>query len=149
MLQTNTFNHNIFISLSFLSWTISYFPITLIQRLNTNKKAPQIEMLFKHSMCHSMFLLPHNFNTLIFCFMVQFNRLYLKGYMLNMTIYVLLAIFLVVLGIGFEALNMYTKDSLNKSLPNYICIVPSFIAVFFVSAFRGDFMTDYVNYRSL
>src|SRR5699024_9352770 len=66
-----------------------------------------------------------------------------------MTIYVLLAIFLVVLGIGFEALNMYTKDSLNKSLPNYICIVPSFIAVFFVSAFRGDFMTDYVNYRNL
>src|SRR5690625_103223 len=82
------------------------------------------------------------------CFMVQFNRLYMKGQIANMTIYISLAILLVVLGVGFEALNMYTKDNFNKPLPNYTYIIPSFVAVFFVSAFRGDFMTDYVNYRN-
>jgi len=72
----------------------------------------------------------------------------MKGQIANMTIYISLAILLVVLGVGFEALNMYTKDNFNKPLPNYTYIIPSFVAVFFVSAFRGDFMTDYVNYRN-
>ena len=64
-----------------------------------------------------------------------------------MEMYILLAASLIILGISFESINSALESKVQKKLPYYFFIIPSFALVFFVSAFRGDFMTDYANYR--
>lgn len=72
----------------------------------------------------------------------------MKGSKFLMGIYILLATALIILGLSFESINSVLEPK-QKKLSNYFFIVPSFVIIFFVSAFRGDFMTDYVNYRNL
>src|SRR5699024_9737271 len=63
-----------------------------------------------------------------------------------MIIYLIVAISLVILGFLFESVNSMTRMKYNKKLSNSIYIVPSFLLLFFVFAFRDDFMVDYNNY---
>src|SRR5690625_5490678 len=65
-----------------------------------------------------------------------------------MSVYLITSISLVLLGLIYEALNSLTKQEFNKWLPTYFYVAPSFILLFFISAFRGDFTTDYTNYTN-
>src|SRR5699024_9565708 len=60
--------------------------------------------------------------------------------------YIFVSLSLVFLGLLFESVNSITRISYNKKLPNSIYIIPSFMLLFIISAFRGDFMVDYNNY---
>lgn len=66
-----------------------------------------------------------------------------------MEIYLIVSLLLVILGLSFEAFNSITISKINKKLPNYFYIIPSFIILFILSTFRGDFTTDYKNYTEL
>ncbi|MCJ7840500.1 EpsG family protein [Lederbergia sp. NSJ-179] len=66
-----------------------------------------------------------------------------------METYLLVAIVLIILGLSFEAVNSITKQRIQKKLPTYFYIVPSFLLLFIISAFRGNFTTDYNNYTFL
>lgn len=65
-----------------------------------------------------------------------------------MSVYLITSITLVLLGLIYEAVNSLTKQEFNKGLPTYFYVAPSFILLFFISAFRGDFTTDYTNYAN-
>lgn len=65
-----------------------------------------------------------------------------------MSVYLITSITLVLLGLIYEAVNSLTKQEFNKGLPTYFYVAPSFILLFFISAFRGDFTTDYTNYSN-
>src|SRR5690625_5185071 len=65
-----------------------------------------------------------------------------------MSVYLITSISLVLLGLIYEAVNSLTKQEFNKGLPTYFYVAPSFILLFFISAFRGDFTTDYTNYTN-
>lgn len=66
-----------------------------------------------------------------------------------MTIYIIVSISLVFLGLSYESLNSMTLSKYNKRIPSYFFIIPSFLMLFFISTFRGDFTTDYKNYTNL
>ncbi len=67
-----------------------------------------------------------------------------------MVTYLSVNISIVILGLYFEIINSKAKLShYARKLPNYIFIIPSFFILFFISAFRGDFNTDYRNYTYL
>lgn len=67
-----------------------------------------------------------------------------------MTTYLVVALLLVVFGLFFESINSATSElSSRKKIPNYFFIIPSFLLLFFISTFRGDFNTDYRNYTNI
>lgn len=67
-----------------------------------------------------------------------------------MLIYVIVSVSIITLGLYFELINSQASTELQKKkIPSYFFIVPSFIILFIVSAFRGDFTTDYNNYLNL
>ncbi|WP_161568719.1 EpsG family protein [Exiguobacterium sp. SH1S21] len=67
-----------------------------------------------------------------------------------MLVYVSVSLILIILAFLFEIINSNVKLKTNrKSLPNHFFIIPSFLLLFIVSAFRGDFTTDYKNYSML
>ncbi|MEI3611407.1 EpsG family protein [Pseudogracilibacillus sp. SO30301A] len=66
-----------------------------------------------------------------------------------MKIYLFVVITLILLGLAFKIVNMVTEQELQQKLPTYFYIIPSFVLLFFISTFRGDFTTDYKNYSDL
>lgn len=58
----------------------------------------------------------------------------------------IVAVSLVIMGLIYESINSLTKIKFNRQIPVYFYIIPSFLLLFFISAFRGDFTTDYKNY---
>lgn len=66
-----------------------------------------------------------------------------------MAIYLIVSISLVILGLAYESFNYITIHTYNKKTPAYFFIIPSFLLLFFISTFRGDFTTDYKNYTNL
>lgn len=66
-----------------------------------------------------------------------------------MAIYLFVSITLLIIGLWYESANEIIKLRRNKKLPKPFYIVPSFSLLLFISAFRGDFTTDYTNYTSL
>lgn len=65
-----------------------------------------------------------------------------------MTVYLIVAISLVILGLGYESVNSITELRYQKKIPKYFYVVPSFLLLFITSTFRGDFTTDYKNYAN-
>lgn len=53
------------------------------------------------------------------------------------------------MGLLYETINSTSTDLYKKETPSSFFIVPSFILLFFISTFRGDFTTDYTNYSIL
>lgn len=66
-----------------------------------------------------------------------------------MTVYLVTSISLLILGLLYESTNSVLFDTKKKVLPSYFFIIPSFVLLFIISAFRGDFTTDYTNYTVL
>src|SRR5690625_4387139 len=65
-----------------------------------------------------------------------------------MTVYLIVAISLVILGLGYESVNSITELKYQKKIPKYFYVAPSFLLLFITSTFRGDFTTDYKNYAN-
>lgn len=66
-----------------------------------------------------------------------------------MIVYLIVSISLIFLALTYESLNSLTLSKYNKRIPTYFFIIPSFLILFFISTFRGDFTTDYKNYSNL
>lgn len=66
-----------------------------------------------------------------------------------MAVYLIVSTSLVILGLGFDAFKSTAELNNYKKPPNYLYIIPSFMLLFFISAFRGDFTIDYKNYAEL
>lgn len=66
-----------------------------------------------------------------------------------MAIYALVSTYLIISGLFFEFINTILKQSRGKKLPIVFYAVPSFLVLFFVSGFRGDFTADYKEYTYL
>lgn len=66
-----------------------------------------------------------------------------------MVVYLSVSIALLLLGLAYESVNSITRVKYNKVLPATVFTIPSFILLFIISAFRGDFTTDYKNYTGL
>jgi len=66
-----------------------------------------------------------------------------------LSIYLLTLALLIIFGLAYESFNTMTINLYNKKAPYYFFTVPSFLLLFFISVFRGDFTTDYKNYTSL
>lgn len=67
-----------------------------------------------------------------------------------MQFYIFTHITILILGLYYEGINsMNELKRRNKKLPSYFFTVPSFIILFIISAFRGDFTTDYKSYTRL
>lgn len=66
-----------------------------------------------------------------------------------MVVYVAVSITIVMMGLYLEFINSKPELKSHKKLPNYFFIIPSFLLLFIISAFRGDFTTDYKNYANL
>lgn len=66
-----------------------------------------------------------------------------------MLVYLSVSIALLLLGLAYESINSITKVRYNKVIPVATFTIPSFILLFVISAFRGDFTTDYKNYTGL
>lgn len=82
--------------------------------------------------------------------MVQFNRLNRKDVEYYMVIYVSAHLIVLMMGLFYEAINsMNALKNQNKKIPSYFFTVPSFVLLFIISAFRGDFNVDYKNYSYL
>lgn len=62
-----------------------------------------------------------------------------------MFVYLATTITILFLGVFYEVINQSNALG-SKKLPVYFFTTPSFFLLFFVSAFRGDFATDYNNY---
>lgn len=65
-----------------------------------------------------------------------------------MFVYVTVSSIIIVLGLCYQAFNSGTGHN-GKKLPIYFFTLPTFALLFFISAFRGDFTTDYNNYSYL
>ncbi|WP_193064917.1 EpsG family protein [Oceanobacillus oncorhynchi] len=67
-----------------------------------------------------------------------------------MTVYLTVNVLIVIFGLYFESINSKADlSTYKKRLPNYFFIIPSFILIFIITAFRGDFTTDYTHYSDL
>src|SRR5699024_8432090 len=66
-----------------------------------------------------------------------------------MHIYLLTSLSLVFFGLIYESINSVTVTKYKKTTPIFFFTVPSFILLFIISTFRGDFTTDYKNYTNL
>lgn len=66
-----------------------------------------------------------------------------------MIVYLVTSISLLILGLIYESFNSLAADLRRKKLPISFFIVPSFLILFVIFAFRGDFTTDYKNYSDL
>lgn len=66
-----------------------------------------------------------------------------------MSFYLTAHLALLFLGLYYETLNSKDLRSVKKRVPNYFFTIPSFVLLFIISAFRGDFTTDYKNYTML
>lgn len=56
---------------------------------------------------------------------------------------------ILIIGLIYDALNLRANDLRIKKLSSMFFIVPSFILLFVISAFRGNFTSDYKNYTRL
>ena len=66
-----------------------------------------------------------------------------------MTIYLVISISLLFMGLLYEVMNSTTTKLYRRGTPKLFFIIPSFILLFFISTYRGDFTTDYINYSNL
>lgn len=66
-----------------------------------------------------------------------------------MTIYLVTSISILIMGLLYEAVNSAAADLNRNKFPISFFVVPSFILLFYISTFRGDFTTDYTNYSIL
>lgn len=67
-----------------------------------------------------------------------------------MGIYITINFAIILLGLFYE--SIFLRDSMTnriKKLPRYFFIIPSFLLLFSISSFRGDFNVDYKNYSYL
>lgn len=64
-----------------------------------------------------------------------------------MAIYLMTSISILFFALFYETAN--SMNILQKRLPVHFFLIPSFMLLFVVSAFRGDFTTDYTNYTIL
>lgn len=66
-----------------------------------------------------------------------------------MAVYTLVSAYLIVSGFLFEIINTKLKKIRGKKMPIAFFAIPSFLVLFLVSSFRGDFTVDYKGYTYL
>lgn len=89
------------------------------------------------------------FITIMWYNLLSFCTFYREEEFSKMIIYLSVALLLVIFGLYYETTSTIAESKSLKKLPIFFFTIPSFVILFILSAFRGDFTTDYKNYTDL